>query len=169
MGLSPASARVLASSDPDLRRLFQDAVAAGAAPVQAAHWITGEITASLRRREASPKDVPLRGRHLAQLTQMVGEERISAGAAREVLEGVITGEGSPSQVARARNLEQISDRVALEGAVEEVLDAHPQAVERYRSGEKKVRGFLVGQVMKVTSGRADPRAVNQILTARLEG
>ncbi len=169
MGLSPASARVLASSDPDLRHLFQDAVAAGAAPVQAAHWITGEITASLRRREASPKDVPLRGRHLAQLTQMVSEGRISAGAAREVLEGVITGEGSPSQVARARNLEQISDRVALEGAVEEVLDAHPQAVERYRSGEKKVRGFLVGQVMKVTSGRADPRAVNQILTARLEG
>lgn len=167
MGLTPGSAWVLASSDPDLRGLFEESLASGAAPVAVANWVTGEITAALRRREASLGDVPLRGEDLAALTRLVSDGRVSAGAAREVLEGVMDGEGSPSQVARARNLEQISDHAALEKVVEEVMAAHPEAVERYRSGEKKVRGFLVGRVMRSTSGRADPRAVNKILSARL--
>ena len=167
LGLSPGSARVLASSDSDLRELFKTSVVAGAAPVPTANWITGEITAALRRRGDSIANVPLHGEDLADLTRMVSEGRLSASAAREVLEAVMNGEGSPSRVARARNLEQISDQVALEQAVEEVMAAHPRAVERYRSGEKKVRGFLVGQVMRATSGRADPRAVNEILLARL--
>ena len=167
VGLSAESARVLASSDPALRDLFEEAVAAGASPVAAANWVTGEITASLRRRDAELGEVPLAGKDLAELTTMVDEGRISARAARQVLEGVMDGEGSPSQVARARNLEQISDQAALEQVVMEVMSAHPQAVERYRSGEKRVRGFLVGQVMRATSGRADPREVNRILSARL--
>ena len=167
MGLSPSSARVLASSDPDLRGLFEDAVGAGAAPVAAANRVVGEITASLRRRDVSLDEVPLAGEHLAALIGMVEQGRVSSGAGREVLEGVMDGEGTPSQVARARNLEQISDRAALEKVVGEVVSAHPEAVERYRSGEKKVRGFLVGQVMKATSGRADPREVNRILSVRL--
>ena len=167
LGLNPGSARVLAGSEPDLRGLFEAALASGAAPVAAANWVTGEITASLRRRDVSLGDVPLQGTDLAALTAMVNDGRISARAAREVLEGVMDGEGSPSQVARARNLEQISDQAALEQVVEEVMASHSQAVERYRSGEKKVRGFLVGQVMRATSGRADPRAVNRILSIRL--
>lgn len=167
MGLTPASARVLASSESDLRDLFDRSVDSGAAPVAAANWITGEITASLRRRQATLGDVPLRGEDLAALTSMVGEGRVSASAAREVLEGVMDGEGRPVQVARARNLEQISDHAALEEVVREVMEANPAAVERYRSGERKVRGFLVGQVMRATSGRADPRAVNRILSDRL--
>ncbi|MCQ3803897.1 MAG: Asp-tRNA(Asn)/Glu-tRNA(Gln) amidotransferase subunit GatB [bacterium] len=167
LGLNPGSARVLAGSEPDLRGLFEDAVESGAAPVPAANWVTGDITASLRRRNACLGDVPLHGEDLAALTAMVSQGRISARAARQVLEGVMDGEGSPTRVARARNLEQISDQAALEQVVEEVMSAHSQAVERYRSGEKKVRGFLVGQVMRATSGRADPRAVNQILSTRL--
>ena len=167
MGLGAASARVLASSEADLRGLFEESVAAGAAPVAAAKWVTGEITASLRRRDASVAEVPLGGESLAALTAMVERGRVSARAARRVLEGVMDGEGSPAEVAAARNLEQISDRAALERAVDQVLSAHPEAVERYRSGEKKVRGFLVGQVMRATSGRADPKEVNRILSARL--
>ena len=167
MGLSPGSARVLASSEPDLRDLFEESVESGADPVAAANWVTGEVTASLRRREASLADVPLRGEEIAALTRMVSEGRVSASAAREVLAGVIDGEGSPSEVAAQRNLEQLSDRVALERVVEEIISAHSEAVERYRSGERKVRGFLVGQVMRATSGRADPRVVNEILSTRL--
>ncbi len=167
LGLSSASARVLASADPDLRGLFDDSVAAGADPAQAANWITGEITASLRRREASGAEVPLAGQDLAALARMVSDGKVSPSAARDVLEGVMDGEGHPADVARARNLEQISDRSALEAVVEEMMAAHPEAVERYRAGEKKVRGFLVGQVMRATSGRADPREVNRILSARL--
>lgn len=167
MGVKPAAARVLASSDPQLRALFEEAVGSGADAVAAGNWVTGEVTASLRRREVSLEDVPLRGEQVAALTRMVGEGRVSAGAAREVLEGVMDGEGSPSEVATRRNLLQLSDRSALEEVVEEVMAANPEAVERYRSGEGKVRGYLVGQVMRATSGRADPRAVNEILSVRL--
>jgi aspartyl-tRNA(Asn)/glutamyl-tRNA(Gln) amidotransferase subunit B len=167
MGLKPASARILSSSEPYLRDLFDRSVDAGAAPVPAANWITGEITAALRRRETPLGDVPLGGEDVAALTSMVGDGRVSASAAREVLEGVMDGEGNPVQVARARNLEQISDQAALEDVVQEVMRTHSAAVERYRSGERKVRGFLVGQVMRATSGRADPRAVNRILSERL--
>ena len=167
MGVKPAAARVLASSDPPLRSLFEEAVGCGADAVAAANWVTGEVTASLRRREASLEDLPLRGTQIAALTRMVSEGRVSASAAREVLEGVMDGEGSPSEVATRRNLLQLSDRTALEEVVEQVMAANPEAVERYRSGEGKVRGFLVGQVMRATSGRADPRAVNDILSARL--
>ena len=167
LGLSPASARVLASAAPDLRGLFDQAVSAGAVPGPASNWVTGEITASLRRREVPLSEVPLAGADLAALTGLVSNGKVSQSAAREVLEGVMDGEGRPSEVARARNLEQISDRSALEEVVEEMMAAHPEAVERYRAGEKKVRGFLVGQVMRATSGRADPREVNRILSARL--
>ncbi len=107
------------------------------------------------------------GEALAGLTEMVKEGKVSGSAAREVLEGVMDGEGRPAEVARARNLEQISDRAALEKVVEEIMAAHPEAVTRYRAGEKKVRGFLVGQAMRATSGRADPKEVNRILSARL--
>lgn len=167
MGVRPAAARVLASSDPRLRGLFEEAVESGADPVAAGNWVTGEVTASLRRREVSLEDLPLRGDQIAALTRMVSEGQVSAGAAREVLEGLMDGEGNPSEVAIRRNLLQLSDRTALEQVVEEVMAANPEAVARYRSGEGKVRGFLVGQVMRATSGRADPRAVNEILSARL--
>ena len=168
MGVSHSAARVLASSDSELRDLFEEAVASGADPVAAGNWGNG-----VRSPPPSAAGMPLwrtfhsGANRYAALTRMVSEGRVSSGAAREVLEGVMDGEGSPSDVAAARNLFQLSDRTALEEAVEEVMAANPEAVERYRSGERKVRGFLVGQVMRSTSGRADPRAVNEILSARL--
>jgi aspartyl-tRNA(Asn)/glutamyl-tRNA(Gln) amidotransferase subunit B len=81
----------------------------------------------------------------------------------------MTGEGDPREVAAARDLIQISDTSELTAAVEEVLASNPEAVQNYRSGETKVLGFLVGQVMRVTQGRADPQLVNQLLAARLDG
>ena len=167
MGLAHSAARILVSSEPGLRDLFEESMDSGADPASAANWVTGEITASLRRRDVILAEVSLGGADIAALTGMVTEGRVSASAAREVLEGVMNGEGSPTEVAIARNLEQISDHAALDLVVEQIMSAHPEAVERYRSGEKKVRGFLVGQVMKATAGRADPRAVNKILSALL--
>ena len=79
----------------------------------------------------------------------------------------MSGEGSPSQVAEQRDLLQVSDAGALEEVVASVLADHPAAIEEFRSGEEKVVGFLVGQVMKATQGKADPRLVNQLLRDRM--
>jgi len=158
---------VLSASPAPLRQLFDAAIATGADPRKAANWITGEVTAWLRRTETDPADLPLAAEHLAELVAIVDEGVVSVSAAKEVLEGVLAGEGSPREVAEARDLVQISDASALEEAVEEVIAANPDAAASLRAGETKVLGFLVGQVMRATGGKADPRAVNASLRAKL--
>jgi aspartyl-tRNA(Asn)/glutamyl-tRNA(Gln) amidotransferase subunit B len=98
---------------------------------------------------------------------MVGEGTVSSSAAKEVLEGVLTGEGDPRQVAADRDLIQLSDAAELDSVVDEMLVANPDAVARYQSGEQKVVGFLVGQVMRATQGKADPKIVTELLVAKL--
>jgi aspartyl-tRNA(Asn)/glutamyl-tRNA(Gln) amidotransferase subunit B len=167
MGIDPQVASVLTFADPPLRRLFDEALAAGAEPRAAANWVTGEVTGWVRREGLDPARVALTGAHLAELTIMVGEGRLSASAAKEVLDGVLRGEGGPEAVAEARDLLQVSDAGEIGRAVDEVLAAHPDSAERFRAGEQKVIGFLVGQVMKATAGKADPRLVNDVLRERL--
>ncbi|MFO7298684.1 MAG: Asp-tRNA(Asn)/Glu-tRNA(Gln) amidotransferase subunit GatB [Actinomycetes bacterium] len=161
LGLHPKAAAMLSSSARTIRHLFDEAVAAGAPALAAFNWLTGEVTAWMRRTDTEPAE--LTGERLAALIALVDEGVVSATAAKEVLEGVLAGEGEPRQVAEARDLVQVSDRGALEGAVRRVLDANPDAVERLRSGEDKVIGFLVGQVMRETGGKADPRLVNELI------
>lgn len=168
-GLDSHTSAVLTAADPEIRALFEAAVAAGAPAVPAANWVTGEITALLRRREVSVDATGLDGAAVAELVSMVAEGDLSASAAKEVLAGVVDGEGPPRTVAEQRDLIQISDSAALEGIVDSVLAENPDAVERYRAGEEKVVGFLVGAVMRSSAGKADPRLVNQLLRQRLEG
>jgi aspartyl-tRNA(Asn)/glutamyl-tRNA(Gln) amidotransferase subunit B len=130
--------------------------------------LTGEVTAWLRRTETDPDALPLSGPQLAQLVAMVDDRTVSSSAAKGVLEGVLAGHGDPRDVAESRDLIQISDTSALEAAVDETLAANPDAVANYQAGETKVVGFLVGQVMRATQGKADPKVVNELLTVKLQ-
>jgi aspartyl-tRNA(Asn)/glutamyl-tRNA(Gln) amidotransferase subunit B len=168
-GLDVDLAGVLSDAPSQLRGLFDEATAAGAPAKQTANWVTGEITGWMRRTETAPGDLSIRGSQLAELVAMVEDGTVSSSAAKEVLEGVLDGEGDPRRVAGARDLVQISDISALEAAVEEALSNNPEAVESFQSGEKKAIGFLVGQVMRATQGKADPKLVNQILNEKLSG
>ncbi|MEX1272109.1 MAG: hypothetical protein WEB55_06630, partial [Acidimicrobiia bacterium] len=156
--------QVLAEADASLRGLYAEAVASGAEPRIVANWVIGEVTA-WARREVSPAAIS--GRQLAELVDMVADGTVSASAAKDVLDGVMRGEGDPGVVARDRDLLQMTDTSALADAVDQVLEANPDAVERYRAGETKVVGFLVGQVMRATQGKADPKAVNGLLIKKL--
>jgi aspartyl-tRNA(Asn)/glutamyl-tRNA(Gln) amidotransferase subunit B len=100
---------------------------------------------------------------------MVGDSTLSASAAKQVLAGVLEGEGSPGEVAEARDLVQISDEGVIAAAVDEVLAAHPDAVDGIRGGDMKPIGFLVGQVMRVTGGKADPKQVQQLIRDKTTG
>ncbi len=165
LGLDPRSASILSDTPWELRRVFDDAVGAGASPAGAFNWTTGELTAWIRRTGLGPD--ALDGRRLAALLAMVDEGAVSATAAKEVMEGVLAGEGEPAEVAEARNLGQVSDRGSLGDAVASVMAANADAVDRYHAGEEKVVGFLVGQVMRETGGRADPRMVNEMIREAL--
>lgn len=168
-GLDSDSASVLSAAPAKLRSVFDEATAAGAEPRSAANWLTGEVTAWLRRTETEASDLPLGGADLAELVGIVADGVVSASAAKDVLDGMLSGEGGARQVAEYRDLIQISDTGALEAAVDEVLAANPDAIETYQGGEQKVVGFLVGQVMRATQGKADPKLVNQLLREKLSG
>ncbi len=167
LGLDSHLVNVLSGSDPDLRRVFDEAVALGADPVISANWITGEVTAVFRRAEASKAEVRIRGSDLAELVMMVKQGTLSSSAAKEALSGVMAGEGSPREVAEARDLVQVSDEGLIGAAIDQVLAANAEAIERLRGGEEKVLGFLVGQVMRATGGKADPKLVNALLRQRI--
>ena len=164
-GVDSQVAQVLADAAPELRDLYDEAVDAGANPRIAANWVTGEVTGWMRREDTEV--VSIDGARLASLLAMVTEGVVSPSAAKDVLDGVMRGEGDPAAVAEARDLLQMTDAGAIERAVDEVLAANPDAVERYRNGEEKVVGFLVGQVMRATQGKADPKAANALLSQKL--
>ena len=168
-GLDSELAEVLSAAPTSLRDVYDTAVDSGAEPRSVANWLTGEVTAWLRRSGTDPTEMPLEGSQLTELIAIVDEGLVSSSAAKEVLAGVLEGEGTAVEVAEARDLVQISDTAALEAAVDDVLEANPDAVESYRSGEVKVVGFLVGQVMRATQGKADPKLVNQLLLDKLTG
>ena len=165
-GLDSHAASVLVSGEDGLAALFEDAVGLGADPKQVAKWLTGETTAYLRREDATIESRALTAAHLVEMTGMLAAGKLSASAAKEVLTGVLDGEGSPGEVATARDLIQMSDGAAIEVEVDAVLDSNPDALEKIRSGDMKPFGFLVGQVMRATSGTADPKVVNEILRNR---
>ncbi len=168
LGVDPQTAGALVGAPEAFRRLFDEAVEVGADARAVANWITGELVAWARREAVDPSTVAVTGAGLAELVAMVAAGELSASAAKDVLDGMARGEGSARQVAESRDLLQITDRGAIESAVDEVLAEQVEAVQRYRSGETKVVGFLVGQVMRATGGKADPRAVNELIRAKLD-
>ncbi len=168
LGVEATAAATLVAGD-GLADLFEAAVAAGADPRNAANWLTGEVVAHLRRTELGLDETPLEAGHLAELDGMVQGGELSATAAKEVLGGVLAGEGAPADVARARDLIQVTDVGALEAEVEAVLADNGDAVAKIRSGDMKPIGFLVGQVMRATGGKADPRKVSDLVRAKAEG
>jgi len=104
-----------------------------------------------------------------KLVILVAEAKVSGLAAKTIYEEMArTGRSCPEAIMRERGLEQVSDVGALESAVKKVLDENPNELERYRQGETKLLGFFVGQVMKASSGKADPKKVGEIVSNRLK-
>ncbi|MDH3193560.1 MAG: Asp-tRNA(Asn)/Glu-tRNA(Gln) amidotransferase subunit GatB [Acidimicrobiia bacterium] len=166
LGVDADSATSLAGSDA-LTAMFQSSLAAGAPAQVAANWLTGEVTAWSRRAAIDIADSALTGAHVAQLAGMVAANLLSSTAAKEVLGYVLAGEGDPETVAAAHDLVQINDSGALESAVDQVIGENEDQFARLAGGEDKLIGFFVGQVMRVTGGKADPRAVTDIIRSRI--
>jgi aspartyl-tRNA(Asn)/glutamyl-tRNA(Gln) amidotransferase subunit B len=169
LGLDTHAVAVLSAAEPGLRRLFMETVEMGVDAPVTANWITGELTAALRRAGTTLVDTPLSAGHLAELIGMLTGGEVSSSAAKEVLGAVIAGQGSPAAVAASLDLLQVSDQALIAAAVDDVMAANPDAIDRFRGGEEKVLGFLVGMVMRSTGGKADPKLVNQLLRTKLSG
>ncbi len=167
-GVDLETAGILADND-TLARLFTDAVARGATGRTVGIWLTGEVVAYLRRNEMEVAETSLTSDHLVELGRMVDGGDLSSSAAKEVLLAVLVGEGTPAEIADARDLLQVSDTGAIEEAVDSVLAENTDAVDKIKSGDMKPFGFLVGQVMRHMGGKADPKVVRTVLEQRTSG
>jgi aspartyl-tRNA(Asn)/glutamyl-tRNA(Gln) amidotransferase subunit B len=168
LGADVPTAALLVDS-PELAALYEVAITGGADPRTVGLWLTDEVVGYLRRSEVTIDQTPLRAEDLIELSAMTADGSLSATAAKEVLGGVLAGEGSARAVAGARDLFQISDVVAIESAVDAVLADNADAVDKIRSGDTKPIGFLVGQVMRATGGKADPKVVQELVRAKATG
>ncbi|HEY9810782.1 MAG TPA: Asp-tRNA(Asn)/Glu-tRNA(Gln) amidotransferase subunit GatB [Halomicronema sp.] len=168
LGLSPYDARVL-TDDRSVAEYFEATIGAGAESKQAANWIMGDITAFLKAQKLSVNDLLLKPAGLAELISLIDAGTISGKIAKEILPELLVKGGSPKQVIESKGLSQISDTSAIEQIIDEILAANPKELEQYRAGKTKLQGFFVGQVMKQTGGRADPKLTNQLLMKKLNG
>ena len=132
-----------------------------------ANWINGELMSWLNRSNTAFTDSPVSPTMLGQLVKRIQDKTISGKIAKEVFQAMWNGEGNADDVIASRNLTQITDSSAIEQVVSDVIARFPDQSEQIRAGQGKVIGFLVGQVMKATSGKANPQAVNDILKKQL--
>lgn len=143
--------------------LLEATVAAGLTPAAARKWWMGELSRRAKEREVALADMPVTPAQIAELQGLVDSGRLTDKLAREVLEGVLSGEGDPTAVVEARGLEVVSDEGALTAAVQEALDANPDIVEKIKAGKVAAAGALVGAVMKATRGQADAARVRELI------
>ena len=165
-GLPPYDAEML-TSQKALALFFEEAVALGAPPKQAANWIMGEVLRQLSARAMEAKDMAFSPKTLARLIALVEEGRLNRNTAVRVFDAVFDG-GDADAYVREHALEQVSDPEVVARAVEEVFAAHPKPVADYRAGKEKAFGFLVGQAMRRLKGQASPQAVNAVVRERLD-
>jgi aspartyl-tRNA(Asn)/glutamyl-tRNA(Gln) amidotransferase subunit B len=165
-GLSAYDAEVLTQTRAGAEYFEEGARGCGDAK-EAANWVMGPIQSLMKEHGADPVGFGIRPPQLVELIALVREGRISDSAARTVLRVMLEESKAAVDVVEERGLEQVRDPDVLRSWVDEVVDAHPQQVDRYRGGETKLLGFFVGRVMGRSEGRADPRLVNQLLRSRL--
>ncbi len=165
-GLPPADAELL-TGDRALAEYFEAAVAAHPNPKALANWIGSELLRELRGDPAAADRAPIRPGHLARLVALVDAGTISGKMAKELFERMARTGEDPEAIVEREGLRQVVDEAAIDRVIEEVLAAHPAVVADYRRGKRQAAGFLVGQVMKATGGKANPQLVNRLLATRL--
>ena len=133
----------------------------------AANWVIVEMMAYLNKNYISLADNALEPKHLAQMISMITKKEISGKQAKEVFEDMMKGK-DPKSIVEAKGMKQVSDPNAILALVNQVLDANPQSIEDFKNGKDRAVGFLVGQVMKLSKGQANPATTNQMIVEELK-
>jgi aspartyl-tRNA(Asn)/glutamyl-tRNA(Gln) amidotransferase subunit B len=167
-GLSDYDAGVLTASR-ELADFYEAAVTAcGGHGKLTANWVMGEFSGALNRDGREVADSPVSPAALGGLLQRIEDGTLSGKLAKQVFEAMWNGAGSADAIIEQQGLQQISDSSELEAIIRKVLDSSQKQVEQYRGGQQKVFGYFVGQVMKATQGKANPKQVNELLRKFLD-
>jgi aspartyl-tRNA(Asn)/glutamyl-tRNA(Gln) amidotransferase subunit B len=165
-GLPEADADFLTSEKP-LADWFEEAVRLGGQPKTVSNWIMGDLTRLLNEENKSFEECPLKPEQLVGMLKLMDNGTISGKIAKTVFEETYRSGKDAEVIVKEKGLVQISDSGEIEKAVDGVIAKNPQEAERFRAGEEKLIGFFVGQVMKLTKGKANPQMVNELLKKKL--
>ena len=167
LGLSDYDAGIITSSRA-MAEYFDAVISNGADAKATANWIMGDLSKNLNADGLTIENSPVDAKRLAEMINLITKGTISGKIAKTVFVEMWKSPDSPEKIVKDKGLVQITDSSAIEGVIDEVIAKNPKAVEEYRGGKKKALGALVGQVMKLTKGKANPQIVNQLLAKKLE-
>ncbi len=132
-----------------------------------ANWVMGELSALLNKNQIEIDNSPVSAQELSLLVQRIGDDTISGKIAKDVFKAMWDGEGNADQIIEAKGLKQMTDTGAIEAIVDEIIANNAPQVEQFKSGNDKILGFFVGQAMKATQGKANPKLLNELLRRKL--
>lgn len=166
-GLSSTDAQYM-TNDKDTSDYFEKVVAAGADPKASVNWIMGEFASQLSNAGIEIAKAPVTPENLAKLLALIAKGTISGKIAKKIFAEMWKDGADPEEIVKAQGLVQISDTGALKELVVKVIANNPKAVEDFKAGKKKAVGALVGQIMKETKGKANPKVINELLNDELK-
>ncbi|SIO22498.1 aspartyl/glutamyl-tRNA(Asn/Gln) amidotransferase subunit B [Rhodovulum sp. ES.010] len=165
-GLTEYDASVL-TAEVDSAAYFE-VVAAGRDGKMAANWVINELFGRLKKDDREITDSPVRPEQLGKIIDLIASDAISGKIAKDLFEVVYVEGGDPEEIVEARGMKQVTDTGEIEKVVDEIIAANPAQVEKAQQNPK-LAGWFVGQVMKATGGKANPKAVNEIVAGKLGG
>ena len=163
--LSPYEANILVS-DIETSKYFEDVIKKSDIKL-ATNWIIGELFAALNEKDLEISESPISAGNLSKLINLIKDGTISGKIAKTVFEQMMEGDKDPKKIVEEKGLKQESDPKALEALIDKVIDSNRDKATEYKSGKVKLFGFFVGQVMKLSGGKANPQLVNEILKKKL--
>ena len=167
LGLSAYDAAVLVAEKETAD--YFEAAAAGRDPKLAANWVTVELFGALHKVGRTVADSPVSARALSELLGLIADGTVSGRIAKTVFEEMFASGRGAAAIVEEKGLVQVTDRDAIAALVDSVLAENGDRVAEYRAGKEKLLGFFVGQVMRKSEGKANPRLVNELLKSKLAG
>jgi len=165
-GLSAYDARVI-SDEISMANFFEETVANGAEAKLASNWVTRDIVGYLKSNKRSFSELKLSPENLAEMINMISKNIISGIIAKEILPELIQKNISPKKLVEEKGLAMITDSSSILPIIDELMNVHPNEVQAFKNGKTKLLGFFVGQLMKRTKGKADPKLANKLLMEKL--
>jgi len=165
-GLSAYDARVI-SDEISMANFFEETVANGTDAKLASNWVTSDIVGYLKSNKLSFSELKLSPENLAEMINMISKNIISGKIAKEILPELIQKNISPKKLVEEKGLAMISDSSSILPIIDELINEHPNEVQAFKNGKTKLLGFFVGQLMKRTKGKADPKLANKLLMEKL--
>ena len=151
--------------DEQLSSFYDEALVVLNSPVSIANIVANNVARELKEKEVS--ELKFTATQIAQLVKMVDDGTISSKIAKQVFEAMVQSGDNPTQIVEAKGLIQISDPAIIAPIIDEVIAKNPDNVEKFKAGNTKLLGFFVGQVLKATKGKGNPKVVNELVSEKL--